>query len=160
MLIFSHGSIQFNMALEAFRVTALLYWPRSLGGQLSPPPWKINPQWLSLIPEENLIELLLVEFFKNNKVTASTLMVWGAMKVYLQGVMINQAEQEFITDPTYEGRLVWQAAQKIYRNLSLTKAENTRFFSKSKTLWDRGAGRAYAGCQSSSRRGPNSYCTS
>lgn len=42
---------------------------------------------------------------------------------------VNQAEYEFILNPTEDRRLAWQEAHKIYRSLSLTKAENTDFFS-------------------------------
>lgn len=40
---------------------------------------------------------------------------------------VKQIEQEFIVDPTEEKRLAWQKAQKLYKNLSIVKAENSRF---------------------------------
>lgn len=45
---------------------------------------------------------------------------------------VKQIEQEFTLDPTEEKRLAWQEAQKLYRNVSIVKAENSRFLKSQK----------------------------
>lgn len=130
-------------------LTVTLEWTE----HLIRPMWKVNPQWLSLIPESSQIKQLLMGFFGDNKGSSSAMMVWDTMKAYLRGLIIKeiskiklatrqweeeltqrvkQTEQEYTSDPNREKFGAWQDAQNLYKKLVLTKAENNRFLQNQK----------------------------
>lgn len=52
--------------------------------------WKLNPFWLSLLPDPDPIPELLTSFFRQNIGSTDMAMVWEAAKAYLRGQFIRE----------------------------------------------------------------------
>lgn len=117
--------------------------------------WKLNPFWLTLLPDPDPLPIALISFFKQNVGSTSIDTVWEAAKAFLCGQVIKEilyiktntkkwenqlitdaqsSETLFIANPTDDTRRTWLASQSMLKQLSLQLAENKSFFCSRNTF--------------------------
>lgn len=67
------------------------FWVRlAIVDSTTHPLWRVNPFWLTFIPESDVIPKALSEFIQLNKNSASAAIVWDSLKAFLRDLIIRE----------------------------------------------------------------------
>lgn len=116
-------------------------------------PWRLNPFWLTLLPEDNDLQNIWEHYFTENDQTASFSAIWDSFKIYIRTTIsslinkikadsadtfnravteLNTTEQEYASNPNLDiaNRLKMQS--RIVNQIQFSKARQKLFFTKQK----------------------------
>lgn len=113
--------------------------------------WRLNPFWLSLLPEDDMLEVEWTRFFTDNEHSAPAPVVWDTFKLHVRAVLtsrINQiktnsaealdkaiielssSEQAYIADPSITNANTLKLQTRVVSQIQYVKAKQKLFFNR------------------------------